>query len=88
MHIGLFAADGTNNVAGDIVGWWDTVATFVAQRGLSLAGNVLAALVIFIIGRWVAMFLRRIVTRLLTKAKVDETLTKFLTNRFVNTSGI
>ncbi len=80
MYIGLFAADGTNGISGEVGAMWDTVAMFVAQRGLSLAGNLLAALVIFIVGRWIAKFLRRFVTRLLTKANVDETLTKFLAN--------
>jgi len=72
MHIGLYAA-----ALGE---WWNTVAEFVTHRGLSLAGNLLAAGVIFIVGRWVSKLLKRLVTRLLTKANVDETLTKFLAN--------
>ena len=80
MYIGLFAADGTNDISGEVTRWWDAGAKFVTEQGLSLAGNLLAALVIFIVGRWVSKLLTRLVTRLLTKANVDETLTKFLVN--------
>lgn len=48
---------------------------------LSVYGlKVLAALAIFIIGRWVARGLRKIVERIMTKSKVDSTLVAFTAN--------
>lgn len=47
---------------------------------LPFAINLLVALIIFVIGRWVAGLLTRFVERSLTKANVDETLVKFLGN--------
>ena len=52
----------------------------LAQTGVSFGTNLLAALAIYFIGRWVA---RRVVTLMkaaLTRAKVDKTLVSFLGN--------
>jgi len=49
------------------------------QEVITLYGlKVIAAIVIFIVGRWVAKGLKRLTVRALTKAKVDETLVSFL----------
>jgi small conductance mechanosensitive channel len=42
--------------------------------------KILAAIAIFIVGRWVAKALRGVVTRAMTKGNVDETLISFLAN--------
>ena len=42
--------------------------------------KVLAALAIFIIGRWVAKGVRKLVVRIMTKGKVDPTLISFTSN--------
>lgn len=42
--------------------------------------NIVMALVIFVIGRWLAKFISRIVKRLMGKAKVDEILISFIGN--------
>ena len=42
--------------------------------------NLVAALAIYVVGRWVAKFLSGIVRRMITRAHVDETLGKFLAN--------
>jgi small conductance mechanosensitive channel len=42
--------------------------------------KVLAALAIFIVGRWVAKGVRKVVDRLMTKSKVDPTLVSFTAN--------
>ena len=42
--------------------------------------KVLAALAIFIIGRWVARGVRKLVERIMTKGKVDSTLISFTSN--------
>ncbi len=40
--------------------------------------KVIAAIAIFVIGRWVAKIVSKLVTRMMNKAKVDETLSKFV----------
>ena len=42
--------------------------------------KILAALAVFIIGRWVIKYVRRLILRILEKREVDPTLTKFVTN--------
>jgi len=42
--------------------------------------KIVAAIIVFIVGRWVAKILRNLVERMMTKAKVDETLVKFIGN--------
>ena len=46
---------------------------YLAEYGL----KVLGAIVIFIVGRWIAKLLANLVEKSLSKAKVDKTLTKF-----------
>ncbi|MFC1738889.1 mechanosensitive ion channel family protein [Planctomycetota bacterium] len=46
---------------------------YIAEYGLKVVG----AIVIFIVGRWIAKLLSNLITKALTKAKVDKTLTKF-----------
>ncbi len=49
------------------------------QELITLYGlRIIAAAVIFIVGRWVAKGLKRFMVRALTKGKVDETLVSFL----------
>jgi small conductance mechanosensitive channel len=42
--------------------------------------KILAAIIIFIVGRWVARALKRLAVRMMTKAAVDETLISFVGN--------
>jgi small conductance mechanosensitive channel len=42
--------------------------------------KIVAAIVIFIVGRWVAKALRRLAVRMMTRAKVEETLVSFVGN--------
>ena len=42
--------------------------------------KIVAAIVIFIVGRWVAKALKRLAVRMMKKAKVEETLTSFVGN--------
>jgi len=42
--------------------------------------KIVAAVAIFIVGRWIAKLLRNLVERMMTKGKVDETLVKFVGN--------
>jgi small conductance mechanosensitive channel len=54
------------------------VDRYILQTGPEVAANVVAAIVIFFIGKWVARFAERLLQQLLTRAKIDETLSKFL----------
>lgn len=59
---------------------WEQALLFLQQRGLSLLLNVVAAIAIFVVGRWVAMLLKRVINRALLRARLDATLTSFLNN--------
>lgn len=64
----------------DPTAWWHSTVELVSHKGIELAINLLSAIVIFVVGRWVARILARILSRIAVKAKVDETLVKFSTN--------
>ena len=42
--------------------------------------NLVSALAVFVIGRWIAKLVVKALTKILQRAKVDETLIKFLGN--------
>ena len=50
------------------------------ELGTEFGVKILAALAVFIIGRWVVKYLRRLVSRIMEKRDVDPTLVKFITN--------
>jgi small conductance mechanosensitive channel len=52
---------------------------------LDWSGRLLAALVIFLVGRWIALALSRWFARVMEKARVDATLTRFLRSLFYMT---
>lgn len=52
----------------------------LAQTGMSFGTNLLAALAIFFIGRWIATRLVTLMKAALIRAKVDKTLVSFLGN--------
>ena len=47
---------------------------------ISFGGKVLVALIIFIVGKWVARMLSDVIKRILTKGKMDSTVAQFLGN--------
>jgi small conductance mechanosensitive channel len=55
---------------------WNSIGTMLAQYGLKVVGAVL----IFLVGRWVAKLLSTIVAKAMKKARVDPTLIPFLEN--------
>lgn len=59
-------------IKGLIAKMWELVTVF----GLKL----LAAIAVFVLGRWVAMTLKDLLRKMMEKAKVDETLTAFIGN--------
>ena len=54
----------------------DRIQELFALYGL----DVLAAIVILVVGRWVAKFLSNLTSKVLTKSNVDVTLVKFVSN--------
>ena len=52
---------------------WNTVYAYLAQYWLRVVG----AIIIFVVGRWLAKVISKLVGKAMTKAKVDETLTSF-----------
>ena len=52
----------------------------LAQTGMSFGTNLLAALAIFFIGRWIATRVVTLMKAALTRAKIDKTLVSFLGN--------
>lgn len=54
----------------------DKIYEYIATYGLS----VLAAVVIFIVGRWIAKLISKLVGKGMTKAKVEKTLVNFVQN--------
>ncbi|MFK7819656.1 MAG: mechanosensitive ion channel family protein [Planctomycetaceae bacterium] len=56
------------------------VQTFLETSGKDFLLNVVGAIAIFIIGKWMAKLVLRIVNRIAEKSKVDITLRKFLSN--------
>lgn len=67
-------------LAVDTAALLETVSNFLTTKGVDFAMNVVAAIAIFLIGRWVARMLTRLVGRMMVRASVDETLTKFVGN--------
>ena len=60
----------------DLPDYLQTAADVVTRFGL----NILAAIAIFIIGRWVAKAIRRLVRRIMSKNETDPTLIGFAAN--------
>lgn len=54
----------------------ETIMTYVSVYGMKIIG----ALLIFLIGKWIAKSLTKVVRRLMVKAKVDEMLISFVAN--------
>ena len=52
----------------------------LAEIGMSFGTNLLAALAIFLIGKWIVTYLVILMKATLTRAKVDRTLVSFLGN--------
>jgi len=61
-------------------GLWLHVKEYLATQGTQMAINLVVALLIFVLGKWIANILSRFCNRLMKQAKVDETLARFLSN--------
>lgn len=56
------------------------VFTQLQEVGLTLGLKIIVAIAIFLVGRWVAKFLRRFVKRTLGRTRIDPTLVAFASN--------
>jgi small conductance mechanosensitive channel len=57
---------------------WNTACNFLATKGLETLTNIIAAALIFFIGRWLAGLLSNLVEKGLVRARLDVTLSKFV----------
>lgn len=57
----------------------DAVQTWLATEGLAFGIRLLGAILIFIVGRWLVKLMGGVISRALTKAKLDDTLNRFVT---------
>jgi small conductance mechanosensitive channel len=62
----------------DLSRWWQHAVDFLTTKGAEFLVHVTEAIVIFIVGRWVARCLTRLISRLATQAQVDQTLVRFV----------
>ena len=53
-----------------------SLQALLAQYGL----QIIAAILILVIGRWVAIMLKKVIQRLLERSKIEETLVSFIAN--------
>jgi small conductance mechanosensitive channel len=60
--------------------WWTRSTVFLQTQGLQFAVNLSAAILVFVVGRWLARVASRIASMMLTRAHVDEMLVRFLGN--------
>ena len=58
----------------------EAILEFLSTRGVDFGLNLIAAIAIFVVGRWIAKLITRIVGKVARRANLDETLIKFLEN--------
>jgi small conductance mechanosensitive channel len=92
IAVGLPAVSATAQAAGDPntpqkidlsklnVGTVEQIWAYLYALLLDYGLQVLGAVAIYVIGRWIARILSRVITHALTKAKVDPTLVPFIEN--------
>ena len=59
---------------------WDEVVTLLKTTGVEFALNLVTALIIFFVGRFIVRLLTRGLRKLMEKKEVDQTLVSFITN--------
>ena len=86
LSISAFAAEApaeetsTESQTQSVSEMYTNLTTFIAENGISLLLNLIAAAAIFIIGRWIARFIADLFKKAMTKSDVDPTLTTFFRN--------
>ena len=56
----------------------EAIKEFIATKGTAFALDLLAAILIFVIGRWLAKWISIIIARVMTKARVEQILVTFV----------
>lgn len=79
MKVPMFAQN-DNDLRTQAEELWHQAIEFLTRKGVDFGLNLLAALAIFVVGRWIAQIMTGIAKRVMNRAKVDETLSKFLSN--------
>lgn len=74
------AATGTGIDLATVRSTFDSVKEFLATKGVDYGLKVLAAIVIFFVGKWLASLIANLIGKTMTKAKVEPTLVKFVKN--------
>ncbi|MBF0469992.1 MAG: mechanosensitive ion channel [Gammaproteobacteria bacterium] len=57
---------------------------FITNRGVDFAINLISAIAIFVIGRWIVKLVKRLLVKMMTKAAMEETLIGFLSGMASN----
>ena len=73
-------AQATSQLAEKLAEFREYVITYVQAEGAAFALKLLAAVVIFLIGKWLAGVLSRLTGRMMNRAKVDQMLVRFAVN--------
>jgi small conductance mechanosensitive channel len=58
----------------------DQIMVFVTEQGPGLAMQLITAILIFVIGRWIAQFITNLVRKALARTDMEDTLERFLCN--------
>lgn len=58
----------------------DSVKEFLATKGVDYGLKILAAILIFVVGKWIAKFLSNLIGKAMSKAKLEPTLVTFVKN--------
>jgi small conductance mechanosensitive channel len=59
---------------------WDPIVKFVQERAASVGLQILGALALYIVGRWLISLVVRAVTRVLEKQQIEPTVMRFVGN--------
>ena len=71
-----------SNPQESIIKMYDTISDYLAENGVQLLLNLLAAAAVFFIGKFLAKLVSTLIYKAMQKGKVDTTLCKFVKNLF------
>lgn len=60
--------------------WWEKTVSFLQENGLAFLINVATAILIFFVGRFIAKMLTKFLQRVMTKARLEPVISRFLGN--------
>lgn len=72
--------DSVSEITNSIQPMYDKISAFVVEQGPGYLFKFIAALLIFVIGRWIAKILVHVTRNVMKRAKLDATLMQFLDN--------